>query len=251
MNCLKGAVNNSSVLGSLSGAVLGDAYTTADLGHIWVYTGSTGSINGFTDVGQFTGYVGSRGDTGFVGSRGYTGSGVFNQNLNSSNAVNFADITITGNDLSQSTGLLINNQYGAWGMDSAQNSDAKYFRLESNSLTIYDSSNSTKLLDLDNNGNLVATLNVTAYSDIRLKDNIRTIANGLDKTLRLRGVSYDRNGVAGVGVIAQEVKEILPEVVVVGQDGLLSVAYGNIVGVLIEAIKDLKKEVDDLKKNLS
>ena len=63
----------------------------------------------------------------------------------------------------------------------------------------------------------------------------------------LRGVFYTKDGEAGTGVIAQEIENILPEVVQNGE--YKSVAYGNIVGVLIEAIKELRNEVKSLKEN--
>lgn len=95
------------------------------------------------------------------------------------------------------------------------------------------------------NGSFTASGNITAYSDERLKDNIRTVDNALNMVSDMRGVFYDRDGEAGVGVIAQEMQKVLPEVVMDGE--YLSVSYGNIVGVLIEAIKELKAEVEELK----
>jgi hypothetical protein len=96
-------------------------------------------------------------------------------------------------------------------------------------------------------GNFTATGSVSAYSDIKLKTDISTIDNALDKVSKMRGVMYTRKdtGVRSTGVIAQEIKEVLPEVVMEGET--LSVAYGNIVGVLIEAIKELKAEIEQLK----
>ena len=103
----------------------------------------------------------------------------------------------------------------------------------------------------DASGNFVASGNVTAYSDERLKTNIKTIENALDTVSKMRGVTYDRidSGIKGVGVIAQEMKEVLPEVVMeaLSDDEFMSVSYGNIVGVLIEAIKELKAEIEELK----
>jgi|TARA_Y100000015_G_scaffold2792_1_gene2626 hypothetical protein len=94
-------------------------------------------------------------------------------------------------------------------------------------------------------GNFTATGNITAYSDERLKNNIETIQGGLDRVLKMRGVMYDKDGKRETGVIAQEIREVLPEAV--HDDGeYLSVAYGNLVGVLIEAVKDLKNEVREL-----
>ena len=91
-------------------------------------------------------------------------------------------------------------------------------------------------------GNIVATGDVTAYSDRSLKDNIVTIDSALDKVSALRGVYFDKDGKASTGVIAQEVEEVLPEVVHTQENGLKSVAYGNMVGLLIEAVKELTEQ---------
>jgi hypothetical protein len=98
--------------------------------------------------------------------------------------------------------------------------------------------------------NIVAGGTVTANSDEKLKENVQTIENALDKVLTLRGVEYDRkdSGEHQIGVIAQEVEKIIPEVVY--GDEIKSVAYGNLVGLLIEAIKEQQKEIDELKKKV-
>lgn len=102
---------------------------------------------------------------------------------------------------------------------------------------------------IDAYGNALAAGNVGAYSDVKLKKDIVTIDNALDKVSKMRGVMFTRkdNDQKGTGVIAQEIQEILPEVVGADSDGTLNVAYGNIVGVLIEAIKELKAEIEQLK----
>lgn len=104
----------------------------------------------------------------------------------------------------------------------------------------------------DDSGNTTSTGNVTAYSDIRLKKDIELIPDALDKVCALRGVTYERidSGERQTGVIAQEVQAVLPEAVMTMTDEqqTLSVAYGNLVGLLIEAIKELKAEVDVLKQ---
>jgi hypothetical protein len=89
-------------------------------------------------------------------------------------------------------------------------------------------------------------VNVTATSDERLKSDIRKIENALDKVMQLRGVFFTRNidGIADTGVIAQEILKVLPEAVTLTKDGYYAVAYGNIVGLLIEAIKELKDQLD-------
>ena len=98
-------------------------------------------------------------------------------------------------------------------------------------------------------GSIYASGDVTAYSDESLKTNIKTIANGLDKVMALRGITFDRiaDGSTSTGVSAQDVAAVLPEAVSTDNEGLMAVKYGNLVGLLIEAIKDLKSEVNDLK----
>ena len=88
-------------------------------------------------------------------------------------------------------------------------------------------------------------------SDERIKTNIKTIENALDKTLLLRGVEYNDFRIEPerkrIGLIAQETELIIPEVVRTGDDGLKSIEYQNLVGLLIEAIKDQQKQINDLK----
>lgn len=100
----------------------------------------------------------------------------------------------------------------------------------------------------DNSGNFVATGNVTAYSDARTKKEVTTIHAALPLIDQLRGVRYRRiwDDSKGVGVIAQEVQQVVPEVVQENADGTLSVAYGNLVAVLIEGIKELSRRVEQL-----
>ena len=110
---------------------------------------------------------------------------------------------------------------------------------------------------IDTSGNLTVAGSVTANSDRRIKTNIETIEGALDKVLKLRGVRFNKTEKGDpdkkyIGVIAQEVEEILPEVVKKADDerGTLSVDYGNMVGLLIEAIKDQQKQIEELKAKL-
>ena len=104
--------------------------------------------------------------------------------------------------------------------------------------------------------------NVTAYSDIAVKTNLVRIPNALEKVCSINGYTYERTDyvkdledpeapdiLRQAGVVAQEIEKVLPEVVS-GNDGNKAVAYGNIVALLIESIKELKDEVDELKKQL-
>ena len=110
----------------------------------------------------------------------------------------------------------------------------------------------------DMSGNYTAVGNITAYSDIRVKTNIAVIPEALDKVKQLSGYTFDRtdfipDAETGVmpetrqtGVIAQEVLKVLPEAVTTMDDGKYAVAYGNMVGLLIEAIKELSAKVEEL-----
>ena len=100
-------------------------------------------------------------------------------------------------------------------------------------------------------GDIVATGDVTAYSDITLKSDVKTIEGALDKVTSMRGVTYEKDGRTGTGVIAQEMEQVLPEVVHTDEDsGLKSVAYGNIVGTLIEAMKEQQEQINALKAEI-
>jgi hypothetical protein len=103
--------------------------------------------------------------------------------------------------------------------------------------------------------NVVVQGNVTAYSDRRLKDNIETITNALNKVNQVRGVTYTRTDIEDAatrhtGVVAQELESVLPEAVMTGSDGIKSVAYGNVIGLLIESIKELDAKVNKLQQQL-
>ena len=102
------------------------------------------------------------------------------------------------------------------------------------------------------NQNATFSGTITENSSLRYKENIEPIKYGLDKVLQMRGVTYNKkdNGVKEIGVIAEEIYEVLPEVVLKNEEGEIdSVSYGRITAVLIEAIKDLKKEIEELKAN--
>jgi hypothetical protein len=111
----------------------------------------------------------------------------------------------------------------------------------------------TAIFSIDNDGNVSATGEITASSDERIKTNIKTIDNALDKVTQLRGVEYDRTDIKShqLGVIAQEVESILPDLVRTDERGMKSVAYGNLTAVLIEAIKELKGEISELKQKVT
>jgi hypothetical protein len=96
-------------------------------------------------------------------------------------------------------------------------------------------------------GNMKVDGIVISSSDIRIKNNINKIDNALDKLEKISGITYnlknDNQNNRYTGLIAQEVQEVIPEAVYKGDDGLLNIAYGNLMGLVIEAIKELRKEI--------
>ena len=114
-------------------------------------------------------------------------------------------------------------------------------------------SNATFSGSLGVQGSITATGDVTAFgsvSDITLKENIQPIENALDKVSKIRGVTFnyiDTPDKRVPGVIAQELQEVLPEAVYETENGKLAVRYDNTIALLLEAIKELKKEVEELK----
>lgn len=134
--------------------------------------------------------------------------------------------------------------------------DAKFFYDGSNNefeLELESACNRFKITDnattrftfTKSSGDFTATGNVTAYSDERLKSDIKTLDPS--KTLQMRGVEFTKDGKKGSGVIAQELEKIAPELVL-NEGDYKSVAYGNLSGYLIETIKDQQKQIDELKE---
>ncbi len=160
-----------------------------------------------------------------------TGNLAVNGNLTGSGVQTSARTAISGG-----TGITYNNSTGVIDCDINTPAEVGLGNLSNNGNNL--------------SGNFTATGNVTAFSDERLKENVETIQGALDKVSQMRGVTYNykselNDGQRGTGVIAQEMQQVMPEVI---QDGeYLSVAYGNLVGVLIEAVKELKAELDQCK----
>ena len=247
-------------------------------------TGATGS-NGGTGAQGAQGSVGSTGSTGATGSTGstgvqgaqgtsgatilgntntWTGTNTFYSNAIGVNRINFRT---TAGDASSDPYCLrfVESSYNNCWVEFQLNDDAdEELRIYGNSCSGYgcgDISGNLYHRFRSNGyawhaGDLVAGGTVTAYSDLKLKDNIITIDSALDKVDRLRGVYYtkksDTTNTRRIGVVAQEIKEILPEVVLDNVDletkeSTLSVDYGSITALLIEAIKELKAEIEQLK----
>ncbi len=140
-----------------------------------------------------------------------------------------------------------NSNWGEW------SSGILYSYADTRSPIFYDYNNTGFYCDPASTTNLNTLIcaSLTETSSERYKENIYTLDNALDKVIHLRGVSYNKKGnkIQEIGVIAEEVAEITPEVVKFNPDGTAdSVSYGRITALLIEAIKELKQEIEVLKQ---
>jgi hypothetical protein len=122
------------------------------------------------------------------------------------------------------------------------------------------SSNSPTFAGLTVNGTINATADIVAYytSDKRFKSNIQLITDAVAKVNKLNGVTWDWNEDVNeivkqspkTGLIAQEVQEVLPEVVVERVDGYLGLDYSKMMGLMVEAIKEQQRQIEELKSRL-
>ena len=212
-----------------------------------------------------------------TGTLAVSGTSAFTGKITSDNGIDIDNITIDGTEIDLSSGNLVLDAAGDINLDAdggginfldggsqigAFENDTSDFIIKSNVNDrdiVFKGSDGGSIitaLTLDMSGAGAATFNssvtaggdVTAFSDMRIKHDIETIEGALAKVSDMRGVYFKRNnGEAGTGVIAQEIENILPEVVKDGE--YKSDAYGNMVGILIEAIKELKAEVEKLKES--
>ena len=109
---------------------------------------------------------------------------------------------------------------------------------------------STSKLFFNPSTGLLTSTDYNSSSDKRLKKNIKTVSGALDAVNALRGVSFEwkEGGAKSIGLIAQEVQEILPEIISADDNGYLGIKYTNVIGVLVEAIKELKADFEAYKK---
>ena len=112
---------------------------------------------------------------------------------------------------------------------------------------------------LSTTGDFTATGDVTAYSDRKLKKDLNVIDDALERVAELEGYTYTRKdtGARQTGLIAQDVQKVLPEAVSQTEDGTLTVAYGNMAGLFVNAINELTcvldaayTEIEDLQQRV-
>jgi len=164
--------------------------------------------------------------------------------LGTPSAIVLTNATGTANNLTANVANFINVTD-----DTTTNATRYLIFANGTSGNITEQVSSSKLTFNPSTGQLTAT-DLNSSSDKRLKKNIKTVTSALDTVNALRGVTFDwkeGNGKA-IGLIAQEVQEVLPEIVSADDNGYLGIRYNNVVGVLVEAIKELKADFEAYKK---
>jgi hypothetical protein len=229
------ALTTAVLTASASATIGGGGLTT-------ITSGITGSINNLS-IGLTTPAAGSFTSVNSTGKVEVTGRGLnypqFAMRDQSFGRVGFYDNT--------------DPDSGIYNYTMSMDGGNFYFNMSTVN-TAYDYGTTKVTFDL--NGNITAVGDISAFSDARVKTNVATISNALSMVESMRGVTFTRidSGAEGVGVIAQEMEEVLPQVVKnIVTDGVSTktVSYGNIVGVLIEAIKELSAKVDYLQQQLN
>ena len=225
------------------------------------------------------------GNTNIAGTLGVTGATTLNSTLSVTNGttlsstLNVTGVTTVSNTLNVTNGTInattpnppgtsggvriaantSNNSYLQF-VSSDRNTEYGLIVGTASSVTIQSTNGS--LIGLNDNTEIYGSLNVTGditaffTSDQRLKENIIPIVNPLSKVLSISGNTFDWVQGAGkegsdVGVIAQELLEVLPEAVTTRETGYLAVRYEKIIPLLIEAIKDLSAKVEDLQDQIN
>ena len=209
------------------------------------YTGQGGALNN-QYITNGAGYITSYVNTTYTAGSGLGLSGTTfshsdtstQTSVNNSGRTYIQDITLDG--FGHVTGI-------ASATETVVNTDTNTTYTAGNGLTL---SGTQFLMSGTYTGNFTATGNITAYSDSRLKKDVKTIEGALDKTKALRGVEFTRieDDAKSIGVIAQELEAVLPELVLTDDEGMKSVNYAQITGLLIEAVKELSAKVDELSK---
>ena len=236
--------------GIITGTGVGNAGFTVDIDGRYL-TSESDTLLSVTQRGASTSVA-----TNFTGSLTVNGSGAGAYFYVSGNAGGTPTPTNTQGvafAFNNSNGTAENKLYFNPGSTTASANNGKFFAIVNQYM---DSNNSNARStevnvakfygdgDMDISGTFTASGDVVAYSDKRLKSNIKTLDGS--KVYDMHGVSFNKDGKKGSGVIAQELEKVAPELIH-DKGEYKAVAYGNISGYLIEAIKDLKAEIEELK----
>ena len=220
-----GAVSISSV--APASPANGDLWYSIDYGRTFVYYDEVALGIGITAV--------------------WVDAAPFNVNLSQLDSLTVTNLTVTNN--TSLLGVTTANSFNVSGGTNLSTLNVTGIT----TLSTLNVSGITTLTSLNvgdvNSSGIVTAVDFNSTSDVNLKENINTINSALETVNQLRGVSFDwkDTGRTSYGVIAQEIEEILPELV--SNSDIKTVNYNGIIGVLIEAVKELSTEIEELKSN--
>lgn len=239
-----GAQTQNQVITPATGVTLLGAKTTVNQGSSVVKNNIT--VIGYEAEGEVdnTVIIGKNADIG-IGTSTPTGK----TQINSASTVTYPQLLLSETSTGFSRMTMTNSgTANRWTIAShADNSNAAAF------FNVFYSGTNSNLFSIQGNGNAVLAGTLTQSSDKRLKTNIQPLNNSLSNILQINGYSYNwkndlkKDSKTQIGFIAQEVEEIFPEVVTTDEAGMKSVAYQNLVPVLVEALKEQQKQINDLK----
>ena len=254
----KGSYNNSTGVFDFANIanvnVTASAPSSPNIGDQWIDNATAKTFIYFNDgtssqwVEQASTFISTLvesvgGSTGVI-SNTMIASAVSGQNLGTPSAIVLTNASGTANNLTANIANFINVTD-----DTSTNVTRYIIFANGTSGAITEQVSSSKLTFNPSTGLLTST-DYNSSSDKRLKKNIKTMTSALNTVNALRGVTFEwkeGNGKA-IGLIAQEVKEVLPEIVSTDDNGYLGIKYTNMIGVLVEAIKELKSEFEEYKK---
>jgi len=189
-----------------------------------------------------------------------TGITTLSSNLNVTGVINAS--TPNGSGTSGAVRIAANSSNNSYLQFLSSDRNTEYGLIVGTASSVTIQSSNGSLVALNDNTEIYGTLNVTGditafyTSDQRLKDNITPIPDALNKVLSISGNTFDWNDKSNkegndVGVVAQEILEVLPEAVTTRDNGYLAVRYERLVPLLIEAIKNLSAKVEDLQNQIT
>ncbi len=276
-------ISMAAATGSVNGYLTATDWTTfnnktSNTGTV-TSVGGTGTVSGLTLSGTVTtsGSLTLGGSLTLTSSDittggGITGTGTANYVSKWSSATAQTNSLLRDDGVGLSVGdsadanytLYINDEYG-YKSNISVNAGIGFYATCAGVLTgtlFKGEASSGVVMTMLQNGTLEVTGDLIAYgspSDKKLKENIKPIEKALDKVEKLEGVTFDwkendkevrQTWIHDIGFIAQDVQKVIPELVRENEDGLLSMRHQGVTPILVEAIKELKAEIEELKKQI-
>lgn len=245
--------------GTWNGTSISTTYTDAKVTSV---NGSTGAVTGLaTTAGKLSQFASTSSAelAGVISDETGSGALVFassptlvTPNLGTPSSIVLTNATGTASSLTAGAATNATNATNVAVTDDTSTNSTHYVTYVSATSGNAGQKVSSSKLTFNPSSGLLTSTDYNSSSDKRLKDDIQTVGNAIETVNKLRGVTFswkDTNDKA-IGLIAQEVKEVLPEIVNTDENGYLGIRYTNIIGVLVEAIKEQQVQIEYLKNKI-